>query len=655
MMSDFNKYKNVFSPIQIGRLTLKNRIQFSPMVCCLTTSSGDVTNEYIEFLGMQARTGAGLVTIGASPMDHETGIDVSGELDVTHDDKIPGLMRISEEVHRYGAKLSVELVHGGRGADPHLLQTPYALAPTPLPTHRGSRYVKEMDQLDIDHIVNGYAEVVNRLALAKFDMAMIHAAHGNLIAQFLSPYTNKRNDYYGGSFETRIRFPLEILQAIREKVGDRIALEMRVSGDELLDGSMHIEEVIEFIKRAQKYIDLIHISAGIVVVQEGVFHTMPPYYHPHCHNVKYAQAVKNDLEIKIPVTTVGSITSIKEAEEIIATGKADIVAMARQLMADPETLKKAYRGDEASTRPCLRCFEGCAGNAGQGAPVRCSVNPVIGREIKYREIAPARKQKKVVVVGGGTAGMMATQVLVERGHDVILFEKAEKLGSHLHEISVLPFKQDLRKYLQWNVATTMKCGAKILLNTEATPEAVMNENPDALVIASGSTPRPLNIPGINGHNVYHVLDVDNGRVKVGNKVVVCGGGVSGMECALALAMEGKAVTVVDLIPVENFACDMMFITRTMLLSLLNSYGVKYIGNSKIRQFKDNGVEIEDRNWVHATIEADTIVTAFGMKENRKTVDALCNLIPETYVIGDCESAKNIHYANHTAFNYAVEI
>ncbi|NLL51543.1 MAG: FAD-dependent oxidoreductase [Peptococcaceae bacterium] len=655
-MAKFNEFQHVFSPIKVGNLTLKNRIQFSPMVCCLSNAAGEVTTEFVEFLGMQARTGAGLVTIGATPVDNDTGADAYGELDVTNDNKIPGLKRVSEEVHRYGAKLSIELVHSGRGSLPELLRKPYALAPSIIPTPGGPRKIKVMDQDDIDQVIKAYADCAERLVKADFDMAMIHAAHGNLIAQFLSPYTNKRNDYYGGSFENRARFGLELLQAVRERVGQSLALEMRISAEEMVEGGMELEETIEFIKLAQEYIDLVHVSVGLIVEHnKAAFWTMPPYYHAHCHNVKYAEAVKKDPDIKIPVTTVGSINTIKDAEEIIASGKADIVAMCRQLLADPETIKKAYRGEEGTTRPCLRCWEGCVGAVAFGGQVRCSINPVVGRETKYREIPLARRKKKVVVVGGGTAGMMATQTLVERGHEVVLMEKKDRLGGHLPEISALPFKGDLRAYLKWNVDTTMNCGAKILLNTEADEDSIRKENPDAIIIAVGSSPVELDIPGSDNENVHSVLDVDNGRVQVGSKVVVCGGGVSGMECALALAMEGKDVTVVDMIPVEQFAKDMVVATRPMLLYLLNQHKVKFIGEHKVLQFLKNGVEIEDRNWNHSIIEADTIVKAFGMRPNKELVERLGCIVPETYLVGDCDQAKNIQYANHSAFNVAVEV
>ena len=652
---DNGRFKHIFDPIKVGPHTLQSRIAFSPMVSCLSGPDGEVTNEFVEFIGMQARTGAGLVTIGETAVDAETGIAFAGELNALKDSHIPGLALLAQEAHRYGAKISVELCHPGRGADPNLNSAPYVLAPSAIPTQYSARYVKEMDQHDVDHIITRYVECAERVYKAEFDMVLIHCAHGNLLGAFLSPYTNKRTDWYGGSLENRMRFPMEILKAIRAKLGDKIGIELRISGDELIEGGMKIDEVIEFLCVAQEYIDMVHVSQGLVMPIEKAYYCMPPYYLPHCHNVKYSEAIKNDGRVKIPVMIVGSITSAEEAEEIIASGKADMVAMARALLADDRLIKNAYAGHSEKTRPCLRCFQFCIGTTNKGKHIRCSVNPVLGREVRYKEIPFAKKKKKVVVVGGGPSGMQAALTLIERGHDVTLFEKSGRLGGKLHEISQLPFKGDLRRYLNWAIETTENCGAKIILNTEGTAENISKEAPDAILIAIGSEPLCPPIPGIDNTNVHSVMDVDSGKVQVGKTVVICGGGVSGMECALALAMDGKDVTVIDMIPEENFAENMVVITKRMLIDLLSEYGVKLIGSHKVLRFTEEGVEVEDPKWNHSVLKADSFITAFGMKENSEPIAGLMTIVPETYVIGDCGAVSDIGTAVHAAFNRAVEI
>lgn len=654
MESNFNKYPHVFSPIQVGTMTLKNRFQFSPMICCLNTAGGEVTPEYIEWIAQQARTGASLITIGGTSIDHDTGDDFEGEIDVTTDMNVIGLKRMADEAHYRGAKISIELVHAGRGAMPRLLKDGVAMAPSIFPATGGpegvgNTHIREMTYADIEHIVNRYAEIAERLANCEFDALMLHAAHGNLIAQFMSPCFNHRNDWYGGSFEDRMRFPLQIMKEIRKRVGKRINIDMRISGHELIPGGLTTQDMIEFVKLAQEYIDTVHVSVGMIIESDYFYYSMPPYYHPHCHNVKYAEAFKNCADIHIPITTVGSITSVAEAEEIIASGKADMVAMARPLMAEPDLLKNAYAGKPELNRPCLRCYE-CAPNIMQH--LHCAVNPVCGRETQYRVIHKAEEKKKVVVIGGGVSGMMAVQTLVKRGHEVVLFEKEDMLGKKLYEISSLSFKGDMRRYWDWNVKTTLNSGAKIYHGAKATPELVMAEHPDAIFIATGSTPIVPPIEGIE--RVQSILDVDNKRVQVGKKVVVCGGGLSGVECALDLAKEGRDVTVVDMLPAEAFARDASPSPRTMLMALLKENKVKLIGESKVLRFTEAGVEIEDRSWRKTMLEADTIVNALGMKADSKMVESFSGLIPEVYVIGDATRVNNIRHANQSAFIYAVE-
>ena len=428
-MASFNKYPDVFKPIKVGPLTVKNRLQFSPMVSCLSASNGEVTNEFVKFIEMQARTGAGIISIGATPIDLATGADFRGELNICEDGMLPGLYRSSEAAHRYGAKITIEMCHAGRGADPELLQTPYALAPSPIPIPGKQRWVKEMDQNDIDHVIQQYVDCALRLKRAGFDMCMIHGAHGNLIGQFMSPSTNFRTDWYGGTFENRMRFPLQIMEAMRAAVGSSMALELRISGDEIIPNGMHIDEVCKFLPMTQKYIDLVNVSQGLVVDPRYHYYTLPPYYNGLCHNVKWAEQVKKVMDI--PVSTVGSIKTLKDAQEIIAAGKVDIIAMARQLMADPDTIKKSKAGNEEDIRPCLRCLQVCNLNVDFGRPIRCAVNPTIGREAEFSVIPKADVKKKVVVIGGGVAGMMATQMLIKRGHDVVLFEAEKQLGNRL--------------------------------------------------------------------------------------------------------------------------------------------------------------------------------------------------------------------------------
>jgi len=654
-MGKFNHYKHVLTPIKVGPLTLKNRIQFSPHANNFVTNSGEPTPEFIDYIEDEAKTGVGLLTVYATPVDRETGIDYDAEVDITTDKNIVALQRTTEAAHIHGAKISIELVHAGRGADPALISRDYALAPSNIPIPGQMQNIKVMDNADIQDVIAKYVDCALRAKRCGFDMVMIHAAHGNLIAQFLSPMTNFRNDIYGGSLENRMRFPLMLLKAVREAVGPDMAIEMRISGDEMCEEGMHIDEVIEFLKKAQEYIDLVNISAGIVVNWHASFYTMPPFYLPRGMNIPLARKVKQCPDIHIPVSVVGGLDSLEWVDQIIDEGSADIGVIARALIVDPLLIRKSLLGHPEQICPCIRCW-GCAET--MGMPIRCAANPAAGRTGKYKDPPKVleKDRKKIVVVGGGTSGMQATRTLAERGHNVILLEKTDHLGGMLLNIDQLPFKSDLRKYAEWAVRATLACGAEIRLNTVATPELIEAESPDALFIATGSTPAKPQIPGIDGKNVVNVIDVDTKRVKVSGKIVVCGGGVSGCECGLALAMEGCDVTVVDLLPEEDFAkAGMAGITRNMLLWLLQDNKVVLKGNRKVTRITDKGIEVACRNWKTEFLEADYVVDAFGMQPTKGTVDALSDIVFDTYVVGDAYEANNIKSANTRAYTMACNV
>ncbi|AZV58058.1 FAD-dependent oxidoreductase [Clostridium sp. AWRP] len=650
---NITKYPHVFQPLKFGNTTLKNRLEFTPMVSCLSNAEGEVTEEAVEFIGMQARSGVSQVIIGDTQVDWERAVCFYGELNVHHDKYMTGLSLLVEEAHRYGAKLSIELAHAGRGGVPSMNVKP-GFAPSYLPTPGRMQDLKVMDRADMDYVINQFKDCASRVKRAGFDAIFIHSGHNNLLGQFLSRSSNLRTDEYGGSMENRMRFPLEIIKGIREVVGSDFPLEMRVSGDEMTgpDG-IHIEETIAYLKEAQKYINMAHISCGNVFVEPGVKYSVPLYLQERMQNVKYAEAVKKAVDI--PVSVVGNIFTLEEAEEIIASGKADVVGMCRSLMADPDLIKKSVNGESEDIRPCLRCMDGC-GKIFNGFPVRCAVNPVVGREFKYKDIQPAKIKKKVMVIGGGPAGMQATQTLIKRGHDVTLYEKSDQLGGLLLDAGAVSFKNLMRDYTKWNVDTTMKSGAKIRLNTEVTKELVEQDKPDAVIIATGSTYIRPNIKGIDKENVKMLRDVENGNVNIGKNVIICGGGLSGIEGAVGLAREGKEVTVIDMIPAEKFCESMFGITRKALFDEVEESKVKLVGSSKIIEFLDNGVVIEDQEGNRKIMEADSIVIALGLKSQNKLAEEIMPILPvDTYIVGDADKVGTVRKANKNAFDIAVEI
>lgn len=644
-------YPHVFQPITVGRVTLKNRIQFSPIVSRHADPyTGTCTTELVEFLGAQARSGVGLVTIGSSPIDFDRARDFYGCLSVVRESDVASLSVLAEEVHRYGAKLSIELTHAGAVSDPALLAGP-ALAPSVIPGIHNPSTTKVIDRAEMDEVKQHWVDCVRRVKRAGFDMAMIHGAHMNLFASFLTPLLNHRTDDYGGTPENRMRFPLEVLKACREEAGPDFGLELRLSGDERVPGGVTLDERIAFINAATPYIDMVIISTGGFLFPETAAYMMAGYHFPHLLNVEIAAAIKK--EVSLPVSVVGGITTIDEAEEILAAGKADIVAMAKALIADQELVAKAKAGKADDIRPCLRCLE-CAYGGLIGTPLRCAVNPQAGREVKYREVPLARKKKRVLVIGGGPAGMTAARTACERGHEVTLWEKSERLGGRLYEATALPQKDTARAYMEWAIRSTMKCGATVVLGKEANAAAVQAEAPDALIVAVGAEFTRPQIDGIDLPHVITVSDADVGTKPVGQNVVVCGGGLSGSECAAGLAMAGRKVTVVDILPEEALCQDTVDLVRVALFALMRDRGVKRVQGT-VKTITPGGVSVFLPDEHAEELPADTVVIAFGLRPDPSVFEPLLDVVTESYLVGDCRRVGKIFTANHDAFNVAVEI
>lgn len=510
----------------------------------------------------------------------------------------------------------------------------------------------------INKTVQDYAEAAGRCKDSGFKMVMIHGAHGMLPSQFLSPYVNKRTDRYGGSFENRARFCIELLEAVRRRVGENFILEYRISADELVEGGMKVEEVIEFVKLIKDKIDILHVSVGMLPNPFTIQYMIQPLYVPYMLNVHFAEEIKRVVGDDLYVTAVGSVMTLENAEEILSRGLVDFVAMARPFVADPEFMRKTALGKVEDVRPCVRCNT-CCGRSAFFKKTRCAVNPTNGRETEYPsgKVQKADVKKKVVIVGGGPAGMQAALTSIERGHEVVLFEKEETLGGTLKHATDLAFKKDLKNYLEWIVAQTLKCGATIKLNTEATEDIIKEENPDALIIAVGATPLIPNIPGVDKAHVHWSGDVDCGGVQVGNKVVVVGGGLTGAESAVDLAMQGKDVTLLEMQGPEALLNGSSLINRFSLQSLLMKHGVKVITNTKLEEITDKGIKTINSRFQWKEYEADTVALALGMRPRKDVIAKLRHAIPETevYIIGDGKQIGNVYSAVHAGFDTAAEI
>ena len=647
-----DRYPHVFQPLTVRGLTLKNRLEYAPTVVLKCSPEGEVTQEMLDYVAWQAKTGVGYLTIGNTPVVHTDSSAWVCELNVTQDRCIHGLEMMARTARENGAEMSVELAHAGRGSN----STPGnpALAPSDVPLNGGPLgYIKPMNEEDMAYVRQQFVDCAVRCQKAGLKIIMIHCAHNNLLAQFLSPASNHRTDAYGGSLENRMRFPLSVLKAVREAVPNMV-IECRCSAQEDTPDGLQLEESLMFMERAQAYVDIIHVSRGNIFFNYGSTFTIPTYFKGRQLNVAFAAEAKKRLHV--PVAVVGNITSLQEAEDIIGSGKADIVVMAKSYMADENLIHKSIRGHAEEVRPCTRC-DWCGNANNFGTSMRCAINPMLGRDIDLSKLVEPGQEKHVMVIGGGPGGMMAAQTLRAMGHRVSLYEKSHRLGGLLNDATVASFKEYMRLYLQWDIRQTMQCGAEIHLDTEVTPELVEQVNPDAVIVASGSTYVSPNIPGIEMDKVKTVSDVENHRVPVGENVVVCGGGIVGLECAVMLGMEGKKVTVIDQIPLEKFADGMPVFNHIELNYQLEKYGVTLVGGQKITSFGENGVETVDASGEKQTFAGDTYVLALGVKPDNRLAQQLLSAYAEgVYVVGDCVSTgRLLADANQEAFHAAIRI
>jgi 2,4-dienoyl-CoA reductase-like NADH-dependent reductase (Old Yellow Enzyme family)/thioredoxin reductase len=628
-VSVVNDFKYIFEPLRIGSMTVKNRIELAP-VGPLMASNGLVSRELIEWGREFARGGAGIVTLGMSGIVILPGVTPGNALNLGTDNATNPLNRFAETVQRYGARSSIQL------------------------NYITSSMPADMTLAEIKMVIDGFAAAAYRCLSAGMDMIMIHGAHGHLTSRFFSPRKNLRADSYGGSLKNRVRLAVEILDAIRNKVGNKLAIEYRISAEEFIKDGLNIEEQLEFATLIQDKIDLIHVSAGMLDVPETLPMMIQPAYLPRGINVAFAARFKKEL--KIPVAAVGSL-DLEMAEEIIKEKKADIVAMGRTLIADPDCIEKARMGNKAEIRPCIRCNTCIDRTHNQRLTVHCAVNPYIGREVELKDPPMPAVGKKVVIIGGGPSGMESARTAARRGHRVVLFEKTPTLGGNLNVAAAAPFKTDMKKYLDWAIQSTLKTpGVKINLSADVTPETVKAERPDVLIIAAGSSPVIPQVPGIESKKVVLAGDVDLHKVTTGQKVIIVGAGLTGSETALLLAQEGREVTLIDKLSLNEIDAGVPFINITALRKMLKDLQVKTIEEVDLDSITKSGAVVKDKDGHRLEIVCDTVVLSLGVEPRKEVISTFKDLAPHVYTTGDCRNRRgNLCSAVSDGFFAALEI
>jgi 2-enoate reductase len=659
-------FKHLFEPVKIGRVEIRNRIALAPMGLgsILVDSEGKLGPRGVEYYLERCRGGVGLIISHASKVENE--IDPlkrgSGFPLITHVVAGP-FAELADTAHAFGTKIFVQLSAGfGRTANPRILrETPVSASVNPNywdPTI----ICREVAAEEVERLVKAFGPAAELLAECGIDGVELHGHEGYLFDQFTTAVWNRRTDKYGGDLADRLNFPIEVLQEIKRRVGKSFPVQYRfglkhymkslrsgiLPGEKYVEAGRDIEEGLKMAKLLEEAgFDALHVDAGCY---DSWYWAHPPGYQKYGCMVDMAAEVKK--VVKIPVIAVGRLDAPELAEKVIAEGKADLVAIGRGFLSDPHWARKVEEGRQKHIRPCVGCHDGCMGRLVVGKPTSCAVNPASGRERDYA-LSPANQSKKVMVIGGGVAGMEAGRVAALRGHKVVIYEKGDKLGGHVTEAVVMPFKEGEKKLLDWYHTELGDLKVEIRLKTEVTSEVVHKNNPDAVVVATGSKPIRLKVPGADRPNVINACDFLAGKGQAGQRVVVVGGGQVGCETGLWLSQQGSKVTVVEkLDDLLIGARPIPWMNRVMLLDLLKFHKVDVMTNISLFEVTDKGAVVIHKNSRKETLPADTVIIAVGLESDQGIYRQLQGNLANLYLIGDAREAKNIMNAIWDAYEVA---
>lgn len=634
----------IFSPFTVGGLRLKNRILMAAMGNNFSHPQGTVSDRAIAYYRERAKGGTGLIITEATPVSL-AGRHRGRGLCAYDDSFLPGLRRLAASVHDHGSAIALQLHHAGRLADPDITGSP-PLAPSPIPRAPGAPVPKELSQDEIQEIIIQLGQAARRAKEAGFDAVEIHGAHGYLIYQFLSPRTNKREDFYGGNPENRVRFALEVLRQVRKEVGNSFPVLFRLSAREFSENGYSLEESLDWaIELERAGASALHVSGGTTESLTGSAQVIPPMVFPEAYHVPLAAAIKK--KVRIPVIAVGRLGTPAVAERVLDEGQADLIAAGRAFLCDPYWPLKAARGEKDRIRPCVACNH-CLWRLFQQEELTCFQNALLGNEEKYR-MDPVEKVKKVLIIGGGPGGLEAARVARKRGHQVTLLEKSPRLGGQMLLASIPPHKQTLSKAMDWLTREVDREGVEIKLNTEGNEENIAKENPDVVIVATGA--RPISPDSFSGPKVLTAWEVLGGK-EVEKEALILGGGMVGMETAEFLSQKGCRVIVVEM--TERLAADMEGTTRALLLERIALQKISSLLSTEVKDIRDGKVLVShdgNERW----LEAGTIILALGSRANNEILQALEGKVPQILPIGDCVKPRKAKEAIHEGFAAALQV
>jgi 2-enoate reductase len=664
------KYSKLFEPISIGKVEIKNRIAMAPMaIAGLTTPDGGFGARAIDYYVERAKGGVGLIITGAAMVDEEIEKHPHAVLSAA---RSPGhffetASELTQKVHAHGAKIFIQLT-AGLGRVLFVLGDSVPVAPSAIPNYWNPTITcRELTLEEIKRLIKKCGDAAEAVKNAGFDGIDFHGLHeGYLIDQFAIAIFNRRSDIYGGDLRQRLTLPIEILQEMKNRAGKDFPVQLRFSmksyvkdwrqgglpGEEFKEAARDTEEGLEVARIMEEAgYDAFDADAG---TYDAWYWAHPPLYLEHGCYLHLTERLKK--VVKVPVIVAGRMEVPELAEMAIEEGKADMVAIGRGLLADPYWPNKVKEGNIKNIRPCLACHQGCLGRmiALEG-PLSCAVNPACGNE-RDGAIQPASVIKKVMVIGGGVAGMEAARVAAIRGHHVTLYEKNERLGGHVLTASVPSFKKDEARLLEWYKTELGDLKVKINLGKKASPELLQKEKPDAVIVATGSRPVIPDVPGINKEKVTTAIDLLLGKKKAGKQVVIVGGGLIGCETALWLAQQGRQVTIVEALKgLMQSGSRVPRPNMMMLRDLLKFNNVNVLTNTSPSEITDDGALVIDKSSQKITLHADTVVIAVGLCPYRELYSSLKESVPNIHLVGDAVEARNIMHAIWDAYEVARNI
>jgi len=632
-------FPHLAQPGSIGSLTLANRIVMPAMATNLASVTGEPTDRLIAYYAERARGGVGLIIVENATIEHHLGGNGAVQLRVDHDRYVPALHRLADAIHAAGAAAALQINHAGANARTGADGVP-PVSPSGITWGDRPAELQALSLAEIEWIIAGYANAAARAQRAGFDAVEIHGGHGYLIAQFLSPLTNCRCDRYGGSAEGRWRLALEVVRAVRNAVGPDFPLLIRISGDEYLPGGRTIDETVTWAPAlVDDGIDAIHVTAATSANPER---QLEPMAYPEAWRIDLAAAVKRAVDV--PVIGVGVLRKPETAERVLADGKADFVAIGRGLIADPQWPEKTARGEPRTIRRCISCNRCVRNRVFDDLPIRCSVNPRAGRETEPERTFDG--PESIVIVGGGPAGVSAAIAAGQRGHRAVLFEAGSELGGRLRLAAVPPHKEKIGWLIE-DLVAALPASVDVRLATRATAEDVRSLDPDRVIVATGSSPRCLSVPGGDLPHVRSIDTVLAGAAGIEGRVAVVGGGMVGCETALHCAEHGCEVTIVEAL--DEIAGDCEPITRSDLVERIRTSGIEVRTGAAVKEITPTQVLIEG----DAALDADAVICAIGGEPNDAVAEALSGASFPVSRVGDALAVRTICEAVHEGWRAVV--